>query len=115
MTEYKQVILVRKDLKLSKGKMATQVGHASVEGVLKSDKDDVKRWKDQGMKKAVLKVADLTELMKYKEQAEDAGLVTGIIVDAGRTELAPGTVTCIVIGPDKEEKIDKITGKLPLM
>ena len=60
--EYKQVILVRQDLKLSKGKLAAQASHASVESVLKSHKDDTTKWRKQGMKKSVLKVKDEKEL-----------------------------------------------------
>ncbi|MBN1644448.1 peptidyl-tRNA hydrolase [Candidatus Woesearchaeota archaeon] len=113
--EYKQVILVRKDLKLSKGKMSAQVAHASSEAVLKSHKDDITKWRNRGMKKAVLQVSSKEELFKYKQQAEDAGLIVSLITDAGRTELEPGTITCLGIGPDKEEKIDKITGELKLL
>ena len=109
---YKQVILVRKDLKLPTGKTAAQSSHASVEAVLKSDKDDIKQWKNQGMKKIVLAVKDQEELLKYKHLAEDAGLVTGLITDAGHTIVEPGTMTCVGIGPAKEEKIDEITGQL---
>src|SRR3989339_1239104 len=112
---YKQVILVRQDLKLPKGKMAVQCSHASVASLVKSHKDDIKKWQLEGMKKVVLKVADLNELLKYKQQAEDLGLVTALIEDAGKTVLEPGTVTCLGIGPDKEEKIDKVSGKLKMM
>ena len=115
MAEYKQVILVRHDLKLSKGKLAVQAAHASVAALLKSHKDDIAKWQSQGMKKAVLKVADLKELLDFKQRAEDAGLAVALITDAGRTHLEPGTVTCLGIGPDKEEKIDKITGHLKLV
>ncbi len=115
MPDYKQVILVRQDLKLSKGKMAAQVSHASVEALLKSHKDDSTAWRAQGMKKVVLKVTDEKELLEHKRKAEDAGLVTALITDAGHTHLAPGTVTCLGIGPDKAEKIDKITGHLKLI
>jgi len=111
----KQVILVRQDLKLPKGKMSAQVAHASAESVLKSHKDDISKWRTQGMKKVVLKVEDDKELIKYKNQAEDNGLVTSLITDAGRTVIAPGTMTALGIGPDKEEKIDKITGHLKIM
>ena len=109
---FKQVILVRGDLKLPAGKTASQTAHASVEALLKSHKDDITKWKKEGMKKVVLTVDNLEELYKYKQQAEDVGLVTGLITDAGKTVVDPGTVTSVGIGPDKEEKIDKITGKL---
>jgi PTH2 family peptidyl-tRNA hydrolase len=115
MKDYKQVILVRKDLKLSKGKMSAQVAHASTDALLKSHKDEINAWKDQGMKKIVLGVADEKEMLKIKQDAEDAGLSVALIADAGRTELAPGTITCLGIGPDVEEKIDKITGHLKLI
>jgi len=113
--EYKQVIIVRQDLKLSKGKLAAQASHASVEAVLKSHKDDTAKWRNQGMKKSVLKVKDEKELLSYKQKAEDAGLVIALITDAGRTHLAPGTITCLGIGPDKAEKIDTVTGQLKLV
>lgn len=114
-TDYKQVILVRDDLKLPKGKMAAQAAHASVEAVLKSDKDDVKRWRAEGMKKIVLKVADEKELLKLNQIAKDAALVTAVITDAGHTVVAPGTRTCLAIGPDKVSEIDAITGDLSMM
>jgi PTH2 family peptidyl-tRNA hydrolase len=112
---YKQVILVRQDLKLPKGKLAVQVAHASADALLKSHKDYVNAWRSEGMKKVALKVADEKELLKFKQMAEDLNLVTALIVDAGRTVVEPGTVTCLGIGPDKEEKIDKITNKLKMV
>jgi len=111
----KQVILVRQDLKLPKGKAMAQVAHASVSALIKSHKDDINKWQSQGQKKVVLKVNDKEELLLYKMKAEDAGLITALVEDAGRTVLEPGTITCLGIGPDKEEKIDKITGKLKLV
>ena len=113
--QYKQVILVRIDLKLDKGKLAAQVAHASVGAAFKSDTEKVKDWKDMGQKKVVLKVADEKDLFKYKQDAEDAGLITSLIKDAGKTAIAPGTITCLGIGPDSEEKIDKVTGKLKML
>jgi len=113
--DYKQVILVRTDLKLPKGKLASQVAHASVEAVLRSSKESVKAWRSEGMKKVVLEIADLQELYKYKQQAEDLGLITAVITDAGHTVVEPGTTTCLGIGPDAEEKIDKVTGKLKIL
>ncbi|MBI2653006.1 peptidyl-tRNA hydrolase [Candidatus Woesearchaeota archaeon] len=112
---YKQVILVREDLKLPKGKLAAQCSHASVDTILKSDKKIVELWKKEGAKKVILKVKDEKELFEYKEMAEDLGLKTALITDAGRTVLEPGTITCLGIGPDLEDKIDKVSGKLKMM
>ena len=112
---FKQVIVVRQDLKLPKGELAGQCSHASVEATLNSDKKIVNAWRDQGMPKIVLKVKDEKELLQYFQQAKDAGLVACLISDAGRTVIAPGTKTCVGIGPDTEDKIDKITGKLSLL
>ena len=115
MKEYKQVIVVREDLNLSRGKLAVQVAHAAIIGYERAKKDVVEAWKLQGQKKIVLKVPDLRKLMEVKEKAEKLGLPTGIVVDAGLTEIPPGTVTAIVIGPDEAKKIDKVTGNLPLL
>ena len=115
MVKYKQVILLRQDLKLPLGKAGSQIAHASVDATLKSDKKIVDLWKKEGGKKIVLKVNDEKELFRYKQMAEDNGLKTALITDAGHTVLEPGTITCLGIGPDEEEKIDKITGKLKMM
>ena len=113
--EYKQVILVRADLKLPKGKMAAQAAHASVSAVLKSSKKLVGDWSHEGMKKIVLKVANKAELLKYRNLADDAGLKSALIQDAGRTVVEPGTMTCLGIGPDDEEKIDEVTSNLKMV
>ncbi len=113
--EYKQVILVREDLKLDKGKMAAQVAHASVEAALRSDKEIVKKWRLLGMKKVVLKVKNKEELFKYNQIAKDNKLKTAVITDAGKTRIKPGTITCLAIGPDEEEKIDNVTRNLKMM
>jgi len=115
MVNMKQVILVREDLKLPKGKLSVQVAHASVGALVKSHKDDINKWNSEGMKKVVLKVADEKELIAYKQKAEDLGLVTSLITDAGHTVVEPGTITCLGIGPDKDEKIDKVTGELKMV
>ena len=114
MPNYKQVILARQDLQLPKGKLAAQAAHAAVEAVLESEQKKVKAWCDQGMPKIVLKVNDLKELMKYNQLAKDAKLIAAVITDAGHTTVDPGTTTCLAIGPDDEEKIDKLTKELKL-
>lgn len=116
--EYKMVIAVRKDLRLSPGKLAAQVAHAAVNCAFASKRRMPKwfePWYAEGQKKVVVKVASLDELLRLKVQAEDAGLTTSLIADAGMTELPPGTVTCLGIGPAPEEAIDKVTGHLGLM
>lgn len=111
----KQTIIVRSDLKLPKGKLAAQAAHASVEATLRSDKDLVKEWRNEGMAKIVLKVDDDKALLRIIQQAKDEGLTTAIITDAGRTVVAPGTRTCAAIGPDFEEDIDRICSELKLL
>lgn len=111
----KQVILVRKDLKMSAGKTSAQCSHSSVEAVLKSNKAKVKKWREQGSKKVVLKVKNLKDLEKYEKQAKKAKLKIAVIKDAGRTFFKKPTITCMAIGPDEEKKIDKITGKLKIL
>ncbi|PIN76927.1 aminoacyl-tRNA hydrolase [Candidatus Woesearchaeota archaeon CG10_big_fil_rev_8_21_14_0_10_36_11] len=115
MTTYKQVILIRQDLKLPKGKAAAQAAHASVDAVLKSDTVLVKAWCEEGMAKIVVKVKDEKELIHYFQQAKDSGIKSSLITDAGRTVIAPGIKTCVAIGPDEEEKVDAITGTLSLL
>ena len=111
----KQVIIVRQDLKLPKGKLAAQVAHASVEAVMKSEKEIVKEWRQKGSKKVVLKVETEKDLFRFKELAKANDLVSALITDAGKTVIAPGTRTCLAIGPDDEEKIDELTAKLGMI
>lgn len=115
MTEFKQAILVRTDLKLGKGKIAAQCAHASVQATLKSKKDKLKDWHSTGMKKVILKVDDLKELNKYERLAKKEKLLTTKIKDAGKTQTKPGTITCMAIGPDTTKKIDKVTKELKLI
>ena len=111
----KQVIIVRKDLKLPKCKMAAQVAHASLEAALKTDRKILDKWRAEGGKKIVLEVSDEKELKKYMALCRDGGLKTALITDAGYTVLQPGTVTCLGIGPDDDTKIDEFTGKLKML
>lgn len=115
MSEYKQVIVVRDDLNLSRGKLAVQVAHASITGYELADPKEREKWKMEGQKKIVLKVRNLEELMKVFERAKKEGLPTAYVKDAGLTELKPGTITAVVIGPAPSKRIDKITGSLPLL
>ena len=116
--EFKQVIAVRTDLKMGKGKLAVQVAHAAVSAaeVARSTKPEwFKRWMSSGQKKIVVKVKSLNELFELKQQAEELGIPTFLISDAGYTQLEPGTITCLGLGPAPSSVIDKVTGHLPLL
>jgi PTH2 family peptidyl-tRNA hydrolase len=118
MDEYKMVIVVRADLKMSKGKTAAQAAHAAVNCALASRKnnaDALDRWMFNAYPKIVLKVNSEAELFEIKMFADAAGLINSVVTDAGRTEIAPGTVTCIGIGPDSGIAIDKVTGGLSML
>lgn len=114
----KQVIVVRKDLGMGTGKIAAQVGHACVLGaehVRKSHQEWFGAWEVSGQEKVVLKVSSLSELDDVKKRAISIGLPWSEVTDAGHTQIEPGTVTCISIGPAPEEVIDKVTKDLKLL
>ena len=83
MKEYKQVIVIRSDLKLSKGKLSAQAAHASLEAYKKADGRTRSAWESSGAKKVVVKVEDLKGLMEIYEEAMQARLPASIIRDAG--------------------------------
>lgn len=115
MTEYKQCIIVRDDLKLSKGKLAVQVAHAAVSAYEFADEKVRNVWKDGGQKKVVLRAATLQELFELKESARKHGLPNFLVTDAGLTEVPPGTITVLGIGPADVVELDKLTGHLKLL
>lgn len=112
---YKQVIVIRKDLGMTEGKLAAQACHGAVSVLKKTNKKILSAWEKTGQKKVILQAKDLDELMKLREKCAKLRLPCAIVADAGLTELTPGTITVLAIGPDKEEKIDKVTGSLPLL
>ncbi len=117
MSNIKQVIVVRNDLGMGKGKIAAQVGHACVlaaENVRKSHPDWFDEWWT-GQEKIVVKVENLKELEEVKKHAIDIGVPWSEVTDAGHTQIAPGTTTCISLGPAPEDLVDKITGDLKLL
>ncbi len=114
----KQVIVVRRDLGMGTGKIAAQVGHACVlgaENVRRSHTDWYNMWAEFGQEKVVLRVSSLSELEDVKKHAISLGLPWSEVTDAGHTQIEPGTVTCISIGPAPEDMIDKVTKDLKLL
>lgn len=115
MSNLKQIIIIRRDLWMRPGKEIAQGAHASVRAALEhADIAVVSEWLDTGGKKIVCKVQSEQELLTIGQRALDAGLSVYLVQDHGLTDVAPGTRTALAIGPDAAEKIDPITGELPL-
>ena len=113
--EIKFVIVVRKDLDMACGKIATQVGHAC-SSVVYNNIDVVYNWINYGnQKKAVLKIQSERELIDIMKKAQAYGIITTVIRDAGKTQIEPNTMTCCGFGPDYSTKLDKLTGHLKLL
>jgi len=111
---YKQVILLRKDIKMSTGKKCVQSCHASLGAYKKASKSIIKKWNLEGQKKVVLEVNSRQDLLKLYQKVKKEKIPCFLVEDAGLTELNPGTITALGIGPVGEKKIDKITGNLKL-
>ncbi|MBI2583582.1 MAG: peptidyl-tRNA hydrolase [Candidatus Aenigmarchaeota archaeon] len=113
--QLKQVIVLRADIKMSRGKAAAQAAHASVSALDDVPPSLLQLWKRQGQKKIVLKAKDRDELINLQDKCENLKIPHALISDAGLTEISRGTITALGIGPDKEERINKVTGSLSLM
>ena len=112
---YKQVIVIRYDLKMSKGKIATQAAHASISAAKKANKKTLTAWEREGQKKVVLKIKGIKEMLQLRDKCRKLKIPFALISDAGLTELSAGSITALGIGPEKEEKVNKVTGSLPLL
>jgi PTH2 family peptidyl-tRNA hydrolase len=114
----KLAIFVRKDLDMRTGKIAVQVGHASVlayhRGTL-TEYVDIEKWLAEGQKKIVLKAPDEDTLKRTEAQAKYLGVASIRVIDFGLTQIAPNTWTCLAVGPDEDAKIDEITAGFSLL
>jgi len=116
--KYKQVIILRTDLKMSVGKKVAQGCHASViavENARKMTPSVLGSWGNEGQRKVALKVKSEEELIEVYQFAKSMHLPCCIIQDAGLTQLEPGTKTAVGIGPAHSSEIDKITRELKLL
>ncbi|MCZ2222501.1 MAG: aminoacyl-tRNA hydrolase [Chitinophagales bacterium] len=126
--DVKQVLVIRKDLNMRKGKIAAQASHSSMQFITKRLKNSSKNkyecslneyeinWLNSGTTKIVVSVNSEKELFEIMEKAKSAGITVNLVTDAGRTEFnGVPTNTCIAIGPWDSSEIDKITKHLPLM
>ena len=113
----KQVIVVRKDLKLTRGKMSAQASHASLQSYIKTFKKYpriARTWLKKGGKKVIVYVSDRRALLALNRELPSK-IPKALITDAGMTHLKPGTITCLGIGPFYEDELDKYTRKLKLV
>lgn len=118
MFEYKQVMVARKDLEMSPGKLAVQVAHGSLSAAERARVENpewFEKWWKERQKKIVVEINSEEELKDLKKKAENLGIPNDLIFDAGLTELEPDTPTVLGVGPGPNEEIDKVTGDLSLL
>lgn len=124
---YKQIIIIRKDLNMRKGKMIAQGSHASSlaifqQGTFTEDSFILKKdnrfwyWLTNNFKKIVVSVNSEAELLEYYELAKSKNILCSLIKDSGLTEFkGVPTYTAVAIGPDLDNVVDEITKSLPLL
>ncbi|KAI5184988.1 peptidyl-tRNA hydrolase, PTH2 family [Nematocida homosporus] len=112
----KGILLVRTDLKMSKGKLVSQGLHAAY-AAGQADRNNLlcRLWQTFGYKKVSLQVPDLATMKNLVSQFKRQKIPTYPIIDAGRTQVEPNTWTVTFVGPYYEDEIDKITGGLKLL
>lgn len=116
--EYKMVVVTRKDLSLSVGKLAVQIAHAAVNCSLLTKTSHPKwftKWQNEGAKKVVVTVDTIDDFEALDKEASKLGIVTDFISDAGYTEIPAGTITVLGLGPAPSNLIDQVTGNLSLL
>ena len=136
----KQIIIIRKDLKMRKGKLAAQAAHAAMKVVLDRmqiqeyakestiwegcfvwhmtvfESEPLHRWPKGAFTKVVVSVDSEEELLEIKRKAEEAGILCALVTDAGKTEFhGERTNTAVAIGPEWASKLEPITGNLKLL
>ncbi|WP_280588164.1 peptidyl-tRNA hydrolase Pth2 [Halorubrum sp. Boch-26] len=110
----KQAIVARTDIGMGEGKLAAQVAHASLSAYQDAGRRARKKWQGEGQKKVVLKGDSESQLFALADKAETEGIPYAVVRDAGHTQLEPGTVTAIAVGPARDDTVDRVTGDLSL-
>ncbi len=116
--QFKMVLVLRGELRLTAGKMAVQAAHAAVLLVRRAEDRSTRElagWLAEGQKKIALRLETLEEMEQLERRAARAGVPTVWVEDAGFTEVPPGTRTCLGLGPSPTHKIDPLTGALALL
>jgi PTH2 family peptidyl-tRNA hydrolase len=117
MNNLQQVIVMRKDLNMRKGKMIAQACHASVKSILENQNDDrVKNWIENNYTKICVSVNSEEELLSVYEKAKSSNMICTLVEDLGFTEFnGIPTLTCCSIGPATKDELQTITGDLKLL
>ena len=113
----KLVLIVRTDLKMGKGKIASQCSHATL-GIyreIQKNKMLVNNWESTGEAKIVLKCSSLEEMKIIEKKAKLISIPPYIIEDEGRTQIEPGSETVLAIGPGSDNQLDPLIGHLKLL
>ena len=116
--EIKQVIIIRADITMGKGKLVAQGCHASLMSYLeaeRADKEVAREWLDAGEKKIVLKVSDEEAIVKLFKAFQYKKIPCALVSDAGLTQIPPGTKTALGIGPWLSSEIDQFTKGFKLL
>jgi PTH2 family peptidyl-tRNA hydrolase len=116
--QFKQVIAVRRDLEMGKGKMAVQVAHAAVSAAEEARKRFAEWWEAwlrEGQCKVAVRVDSLDEILQLERRSRELQLPFALITDRGLTQIDPGTTTCLGIGPAPSSLVDTLTGNLSLL
>ncbi|MDA8545235.1 peptidyl-tRNA hydrolase Pth2 [Candidatus Poseidoniales archaeon] len=114
---FKLVLVINHDLKMGKGKIAAQAGHASVSATLKMGVNKpnlLDAWLKSGQKKVCLKTTQ-DELLELEKHAVKLGIQTVRVNDAGKTQIPSGSLTVIAFGPGQDDELEQLTGHLKLL
>lgn len=115
---YKQALIVRLDIKIGRGKIAVQCAHAAVSAAEQARvafHDWWKDWINEGQAKIALKVPNLNAILNLERQARAKRIPYYTVEDRGLTQIPPGTITCLGIGPAPSHILDVLTGDLALL
>lgn len=110
----KLAVVARRDLQMSAGKLAAQVGHAVHDAVMGCPKAKLESWEDDGSMIVVLQADSEAELKELQSAATRLKLQSFDVQDEGLTEVEDETFTVLAIGPDASNRVDMVTGTLKL-
>jgi len=115
---FKQVLVVRLDLDMGRGKAAVQCAHAAVSAAEEARNhlhNWWKSWMEEGQLKVAVKVLDLDSILDLERKGRSKGIPVHLVKDRGLTQVPPGTITCLGLGPAPSDIVDSLTGNLALL